>query len=362
MKPFIPDNLPLTSLDWPQFIESLALANRVLARYDGLLQSLPNPGVLLSPLTTQEAVLSSKIEGTQATLTEVLKYELKPEGKETSSDIHEVLNYRKALRLAESELKTRPISLNLLKRMHKTILTDVRGKDRMLGQFRTFQNFIGTPGSTIEQARFVPPAPDILPGALDNFEKYVHYDEKDRLVQLAIIHAQFEIIHPFGDGNGRIGRLLIPLFLYEKKILNTPMFYISAYFERNRDSYYSHLKDISDNANWKDWILFFLEALIEQGRESTGKAQDILKLYETIKADFPQSIRSQYGIQAIDFLFSYPIFNSHTFRKVSGIPKASANRIIAKLVEKRIIAQLEGAVGRAPAFYLFERLFDIVEK
>jgi len=361
MKSFIPDKLPLKNLDWTLFIESLGLTNRVLARYDGLLQSLPNPRVLLSPLTTQEAVLSSKIEGTQATLEDVLKYDANKNRKEKSGDIHEVLNYRKALRHAEKELKTRPISLNLLKRIQKTLLSDVRGKDKMLGQFRTFQNFIGKPGSTIDQARFVPPAPNVLNEALDNFEKYIHYEEKDRLVQLAIVHAQFEIIHPFGDGNGRIGRILIPLFLFEKKILNSPMFYISAYFENNREAYYNHLKDITDKGNWQGWILFFLKALIEQGQKSTAKAQEILKTYENMKIEFPKIIRSQYSLQAIDFLFSYPIFDSKVFRKSSRIPKASANRIIAKLQEQKVITQLESASGRTAAFYIFDKLFNIVE-
>ncbi len=361
MKPFIPDKLPLKNLDWTRFIKSLSLANRVLARYDGILQSLPNPGVLLSQLTTQEAVLSSKIEGTQATLADVLKFEVKPHSKERSGDIREVLNYRKALRLAEEELKNRPLSLNLLKRMQKTLLSDVRGKEVLLGRFRTFQNFIGKPGSKIEEARFVPPAPDMLKEALDNFEKYIHYEENDRLVQLAIIHAQFEIIHPFGDGNGRIGRILIPLFLYEKKILNSPMFYISAYFENNRDEYYHHLKEITDKGNWQDWILFFLKALIKQGENSTRKAQEILKTYDTMKLEFPKIIRSQYSLQAIDFLFSFPIFDSKIFRQSSGIPKASANRIIGKLQQNKVITQLESASGRSAAFYIFDKLFNIVE-
>lgn len=361
MKPFIPDKLPLKKLDWTRFIKSLGLANRVLARYDGILQSLPNPGVLLSPLTTQEAVLSSKIEGTQATLADVLKFEVKPHSKESSGDIREVLNYRRAMRLAEAELKSRPISLNLIKRMQRTLLTDVRGKNVLLGQFRTFQNFIGKPGSAIEEARFVPPAPDILNEALDNFEKYMHSEENDPLVQLAIIHAQFEIIHPFGDGNGRIGRILIPLFLYEKKILNSPMFYISAYFESNRDEYYHRLKGITDNGNWQDWILFFLKALIEQGETSTHKAQNILKTYDTMKLELPKLIRSQYSLQTIDFLFSFPIFDSKIFRESSAIPKASANRIIAKLQKSKTITQLESASGRTAAFYIFDKLFNIVE-
>lgn len=360
MKPFSPDKLPLKNIDWIPFIKPLGQANRILARYDGILQSLPNPGVLLAPLTTQEAVLSSKIEGTQATLTDILKFDARSEAKKKNNDIQEVLNYRKALRLAETELKSRPISLNLLKRMHQTLLSDVRGKDVLLGRFRTFQNFIGKPGSTIEDARFVPPAPDILKEALDNFEKYIHYEEKDRLVQLAVLHAQFEIIHPFGDGNGRIGRILIPLFLYEKGILNSPMFYISAYFESNRKAYYNHLKEISDNGNWQDWIIFFLQALIEQGQKSTEKAQEILKTYEKMKRDIPKIIRSQYSLQTIDFLFNFPIFDSRIFRQTSRIPKASANRIIANLLKSNVVTQLERASGRTAAFYIFDKLYNII--
>jgi Fic family protein len=235
----------------------------------------------------------------------------------------------------------------------------VRGKDKMPGRFRTFQNFIAKPGSRIEDARYVPPAPEILQEALDNFEKYIHYDEKDRLVQLAVIHVQFEIIHPFG--NGRIGRILIPLFLYEKKILNSPMFYISAYFEGKRDEYYRRLRGISEKGDWQNWILFFLKALIEQGEKNTGQAREILKTYERMKSEFPKIIRSQYSLQAIDFLFSFPIFNCKIFRQSSAIPKASANRIIAKLLESKIITQLESARGRTAAFYMFDKLFRIIE-
>ncbi len=361
MKPFVPDKLPLEKISWTPFIELLGKANRVMARYDGILQSLPNQSVLLSPLTTHEAVLSSKIEGTHATLTDVLKYDANESVKEKGGDIKEVLNYRQALRLAEKELQTRPISLNLLKRMQKALLSDVRGKDISLGQFRTFQNFIGKPGSKIDEARFIPPAPDHLKETLNNFEKYIHYDEKDRLVQLAVIHAQFEIIHPFGDGNGRIGRILIPLFLFEKGILNSPMFYISAYFERHRDEYYSRLKDISDKGNWQDWILFFLKALIEQGQKTTTKAQDILKIYNHMKSEIPKITHSQYSIQALDFLFNYPIFDSRVFKRVSRIPKASSDRIISKLFNEKIVEQMEAAKGRTPALYVFTKLFNIVE-
>lgn len=204
--PFIPDELPLQDLDWTSFISYIGTANREIARYDGLLQSIPNPAVLLSPLTTQEAVLSSKIEGTQATLEEVLKFEAEMDSSfNRYDDIQEVLNYRKAMAFAIKELKERPITLNLIRRTHQVLLASVRGESSDRGNFRKIQNWIGKPGSTIEQARFIPPNPLVLQEHLDKFEKYIHYEEKDLLVQLAIVHAQFEILHPFLDGNGRIG-------------------------------------------------------------------------------------------------------------------------------------------------------------
>lgn len=219
MKPFTPEKLPIKDIDWEGLIPVLGKANRALAKYDGALYGLPNPEVLLSPLTTQEAVLSSRIEGTQATLGEVLKYDAGEEPQQESKrlDIQEIVNYRHALKVAQEELKTRPFNLNLLLQLHELLLDSARGRNKARGQFRRRQNWIGAPGSTVESADFVPPAPEVLPEHLDNWEKYYHLDRPDPLVQLAILHAQFEILHPFLDGNGRLGRLIVPIFLYEKR-------------------------------------------------------------------------------------------------------------------------------------------------
>ena len=222
MKPIVPQQLPLDEIDWEPLIPLIGRSNRSLALYDGILYGVPNPEVLLSPITTQEAVLSSRIEGSQATLGEVLKFEAgeEPEHESRRHEILEILNYRSALRSAEIELARRPFSLNLLIGLHETLLDSVRGRDKGRGQFRKSQNWIGVPGCSIEQADFVPPDPLLVTGALDNWENYYHEDRPDALVQLAIVHAQFEIIHPFLDGNGRIGRILIPLFLFEKRLLS----------------------------------------------------------------------------------------------------------------------------------------------
>lgn len=363
MKPYKPETLPLENLNWVHLISLISEANRKLARYDGILLTLPNPQLLLSPLTTQEAVLSSRIEGTQATLEEVLQYEADPKkSTEKYADIMEVINYRQATALAVKELEKRPITLNLIKKIHSVLLQGVRGESKARGEFRKIQNWIGRPGSTIEEARFIPPDPAELMKYLDNFEKYIHYEERDKLVQLAIIHAQFEILHPFLDGNGRIGRILIPLFLFEKKILSQPMFYISAFFETNREEYYNSLKAITDNRDWEEWILFFLKGVIEQSDKNTSKAKEIMQLYDEMKEKIVSITHSQYSIKVLDILFKQPIFSASEFVKESEIPRASAKRILNKLEESQIISTVIKGTGRMPSIYRFGKLIEISNK
>lgn len=247
--------------------------NRALAHYDGVLRSIPNPAVLLSPLTVNEAVLSSKIEGTQATLQEVLEFESGEDVKdlERKHDIFEVINYRKAIRQAESEIENHPLNLKILLNAHCTLLDSVRGHNKARGQFRTTQNWIGKEDTDIRVACFVPPNPIDLPEALTNFENYLHHDEVDPIAQLALVHAQFEILHPFLDGNGRVGRMLIPLFLYEKKVLRNPMFYLSAFLDNHRQQYYDRLLAITNEGDWQGWIVFFLEGVSPRQKQIHSK-------------------------------------------------------------------------------------------
>ena len=275
MDPYEPSKLPIYDIDWTAHVTKIGRANAALARYDGILQGIINPKLLLSPLMTREAVLSSRIEGTQVSLEDVLQYEAdikEPFKPERVADIHEVLNYRKAMGYAVNELKTRPLTTNMIKDIHRILLTDVRGRDRTPGEFRRIQNFIGLSGNPIEKAIFVPPSPPAVMDALSNWEEYLHMEEKDPLVQLAILKAQFELIHPFSDGNGRIGRILVPLILYYKKTLSSPMFYISAYLERNRSIYYDRLLAISRDNDWNGWISFFLQAITEQAEENSQES------------------------------------------------------------------------------------------
>ena len=360
-KPYVPESLPLNSLDWVRFVTLIGQANAEIARYDGILQGIINPGVLLSPLTTKEAVISSKIEGTQASLEEVLQYEASPDIKtEKYDDIREIINYREAMRFAVGWLKEKPITLNLIKQMHGILLDSVRGKNMGRGNFRTGQNYIGKPGATIDQASYVPPEPLSLMSHLSNFEKYVHFDEKDRLVQLAIVHAQFEIIHPFLDGNGRLGRILMPLFLYEKKVLHSPMFYISEYLEANRDEYYARLRAISEEKKWNDWIEFFLKAIVEQAKANSAKAKLILALYEKKKTRIADVTHSQYAIKILDTIFAHPIFNTTDFIRHSRIPKPSAMRLLKLLRNGGILSTLKKPSGRRAEVLMFNKLIDIV--
>ncbi len=316
---------PPPELDWSRLISLIGKANGAVARYDGLLSAIPNAAVLLSPLTTQEAVLSSRIEGTQATIGEVLEYEAKGEtsdlASEKEADIWEVLNYRKAMRAAESMLNELPLSQRVICEAHRILLAGVRGHGRSPGEYRRIPNWIGPSGCSIEEARYVPIGANMLPDAMSEWERYIHSEEPDRLVQLAIIHAEFEALHPFLDGNGRLGRMLIPLFMYYTRLIQQPMFYISAFLETNREAYYERLLAISRDNDWTSWVAFFLTAVIEQAGDNLSKANAILELYNTMKTRFAEITRSQYAIHALDWVFERPIFKSPDFIASASIPK-----------------------------------------
>ena len=362
MKPYIPQNLPISDqIDWVNLISLISRAGYALAKYEGILQGVVNPLLLLSPLTTKEAVISSKIEGTQATLEEVLEYEASASVKiERHEDIQEIINYRQALAYAIEQIEKKPINLNLIKKIHFGLLDSVRGIDKARGEFRTIQNWIGSPGTPIEKATFVPPAPEIVLPSMSNLEYYIHHEEKDRLVQLAIIHAQFEMIHPFIDGNGRVGRILIPLFLVEKQLLKNPVFYISSYLDEKRDIYYDRLNNVSKKGDWNGWISFFLEAVEAQAKKNTTVVQSILSFYEEMKEMIVKYTKSQFAIRALDAIFEKPIFTTTQFIARSSIPKASAMRMLSKLKEEKILVNIREGKGRRPALIVFDKLMDII--
>lgn len=362
MRPYVPMTLPLSCLDLQRLVRKIGPANAALARYDGLLQSVRNPSVMLSPLTSQEAVLSSKIEGTQATVDEVLEYEAGMEFEgEKEKDIQEIVNYRKTLVLAKEHLADRPLTLSLVLQMHAELMNSVRGANKNPGKFRLDQNWIGFEGCTMEEATFVPPSPLQLMDHLQAWESYLATDDFDALVQSAIVHAQFELLHPFKDGNGRIGRLLIPLFLYQKRTLSSPMFYLSAYLEAHREQYYARLKGISQEQDWTGWVEFFLEAVTQQAQTNTQRVQAMLALYERMKKQIAELIRSKHAVSILDALFDRPVFQSVDFAARCGAPRKSVTRYLNQLREAGIAVVVREQAGSRPAVFAFKELLDCAE-
>ena len=354
---------PEARLDWSKLIPLIGPAAAAVARYDGMLSVTPNPDILLAPLTTREAVLSSRIEGTQATMGEVLEFEAgrAPALPERRGDIQEILNYRSAMSRAEEMLQELPLSQRVIREAHRILLSGVRGEGKSPGDYRRIPNWIGPPGCAIDEAEFVPIGVEKLPDAMSAWELYIHSDAPDRLVQLAVLHAEFEALHPFLDGNGRLGRMLIPLFLWQHGLIRRPIFYISAYFEARRDAYYEGLRAVSRDDDWTGWCRFFLEAVRKQAEENLTKAKAILDLYDDMKRRLPEMIRSLYVVQALDWIFRYPVFSSSSFVNEAGIPAPTSRRVLGALRESNILKVLEQGSGRRPAIFVFPDLPNAAE-
>ncbi|MBL8587083.1 MAG: Fic family protein [Methylobacteriaceae bacterium] len=356
---------PPQSLDWSRLIPLLGRASAALARYDGLVTAMPNAAVLLSPLTTQEAVLSSKIEGTNVTMAEVLEIEagaVENVAEPKRADAEEIRNYRRALSFAAEAVRGRGLTPHLLRETHALLMDGVRGRNMTPGAFRTEQNWIGKAGCRVEVAIFVPIPQHLLGAGLEAWARYVaSVDEPDQLVQLAIIHAEFEALHPFNDGNGRLGRMLIPLFLHARGILGGPSFYVSGYFEQRRDEYIERLRAISRDGEWTGWVGFFLRALIEQAADNQKKAELILELHQRIQQQVADLTRSQFAPRAVSFMFARPIFSSSHFVDKADIPRETAHRILRVLRDDGVLTALRQGAGRRASIYAFPELLNIAE-
>ncbi len=248
-------------------------------------------------------------------------------------------------------------------KLHATLLDSVRGRDKGRGRFRTIQNWIGSNDTSMENAAYVPPEPRLLPELLDNWEKYYHMERPDPLVQLAVVHAQFEIIHPFVDGNGRLGRILIPLFLYEKQILRQPMFYLSQYLEAHRAEYIDALRALGEqDGAWNRWISFFLTALIEQAKQNATKARSIMDLYESLKARVIELTRSQYAVPLLDHLFVRPIFRSSDLGAHKDMPsKPMIMNMLGALKQDGILKVVREGSGRRAQVLALAELINLCE-
>ena len=354
---------PEARLDWLLLVPLIGPAVAAVARYDGVLSSVPNPSVLLAPLTTHEAVLSSRIEGTQATMGEVLEFEAGQDAKSPGhrDDIQEVINYRTAMRNAEEMLKGLPLCQRVTREAHRVLLSGVRGEGRSPGEYRRIQNWIGPPGSNMEEARFVPIGAEKLTNAMSNWERYMDRNTLDRLVQLAILHAEFEALHPFLDGNGRMGRMLVPLFLWQGDLIRRPVFYISAYFEAHRDAYYERLLAVSRDDDWTGWCRFFLNAVRVQAEDNLKKAKGILDLYEIMKHRISDLTRTRYAVHSLDWIFQYPVFSSVDFVAKSDIPEPTARRILSTLRQGQILRTIRHGSGRRTAIFAFPEILNIAE-
>jgi len=341
---FVPHPLPppLTA-DW-ELTGVLSETDRALSELAGLGRSMPNPHLLIGPFVRREAVLSSRIEGTQADLADLYAYEagqLPLPGMEAATsevDVREVLNYVDALEYGLQRLETLPVSLRLMRELHERLLAGVRGEHATPGEFRRSQNWIGAPGCTLNEATFVPPPLPQMHESLDALEKYLHsQDEYPSLVRLAFIHYQFEAIHPFVDGNGRIGRLLLSLLFVQWQLLPLPLLYLSAYFHRHRQDYYDLLLGVSERGDWRTWVLFFLRGVAEQARDAVERASRLQDLREEWHRRLAQARTSALLLRLADALFESPILTIPQAQQRLGVTYPSAQRNVAKLIEAGIL-------------------------
>ena len=321
----------------------LSDADRVLGRLDGVSSVLPNPDLFMAMYVRHEAVLSSQIEGTQSSLDDVLQFEVDARGH-YPRDIEEVVNYVRAINYGLERLHDLPLCLRLIREIHATLLEGVRGAERTPGEFRRSQNWIGPAGCTLATATFVPPPVPAMHQALDNFEKFLHETETfPQLVHCGLAHAQFETIHPFLDGNGRVGRLLIMFLLCQQHILQRPLLYLSTYLKAHRQEYYDRLDAIRYQGEWEGWLKFFLRGVYEVSQESTQTARHILSLQEAQRQTIGEKLSgSAAGLRLLDYLFEYPLVTVRIVERALGCSYATANKLVEQFVEAGILCEVTG--------------------
>ncbi len=337
---YVPNPLPPMNLTWDSgLIEVLSLADRALGELAGIGGSLPNPHLLVRPFLRREAVLSSRIEGTQASLADVLAYEaVQLPLFDASDDVKEVHNYVRALEYGLERMSSLPVSLRLIRELHGILLEGVRGEQFRAGEFRQGQNFIGPPGSSLATATYVPPPPKEMMEALQQLELYINESSNlPPLIRLGLIHYQFEAIHPFLDGNGRLGRLLISLLLCAWNLLPQPLLYLSAFFETNRPDYYANLRGVSEKGNWNSWLSFFLNGVSSQAIDAADRVKRINDLREDYRQRFQQGRSAARLLQVVDLLFARPLVSVHTVEEELGLPYPTAERYIDELVKQGIL-------------------------
>lgn len=344
----------------------LSQADYALGRLDGAILTLPNPDLFVFMYVRKEAVLSSQIEGTQSSLQNLLAAEAKLFDPNTPDDVREVSNYVRAMNHGLARLATLPVSVRLIKEIHAELLWGVRGGRLTPGELRTTQNWIGPAGCTLAEAAFVPPPPHEVPQALADLERFLHADHSlPVLVQVGLAHAQFETIHPFLDGNGRIGRLLITFLLVEKGLLRKPLLYLSHYFKQHRAEYYDRLQAIRDTGDREGWLEFFLRGVAEVSEEAAQTAGAILRMRQEYRARITEHLgrAAANGHRIMERLFEHPIITVATVREWLKVTPASANNLVNRLVEIGMLREITGYKrNRRFRFEPYLRLFEDSEE
>ena len=330
-KAFVPSPLPPQppiNLD-NEMLALLSKADRCLGRLDGITEILPNPDLFVAMYVKKEALLSSQIEGTQASLIDVLNAD-EVSGSEKEKSVEEVVNYVQAMNYGLKRLDELPLSLRLIREIHEILLTDVRGSEKSPGEFRRTQNWLGASGSTLSTATFVPPPIDEMTNAMYNLEEFFYKEEYlPPLIKIGLIHAQFETIHPFLDGNGRMGRLLITFWLCQQQILSKPLLYLSYYFKRNRTEYYDRLMDIRTKGDWENWLKFFLKGMAEISLEATDTAKSILSIKEEHSHIINASVSNPAnGLKLLEALFEHPMITVNGAKDILKVSYPTASSLI----------------------------------
>ena len=339
---FIPAVLPPDPpVDVAQLVEPLSRADIAIGRLDGLGRTLPNPDLFVAMYVRREAVYSSQIEGTQSTLDDVLAFELDASASHVPRDVEEVVNHVAAMNHGLSRLPALPLSLRLIREIHGVLMTDVRGSERSPGEFRRSQNWIGPSGGGLEDAAFIPPPAHDMGLALHDLEAFLHDDAVfPPLIHAGVAHAQFETIHPFLDGNGRVGRLLITFLLVHRGVLHRPLLYLSYFLRRHRAEYYDRLMSVRNGGDWEGWLRFFLRGVAETADEATHTAEDILRLREAHRSEVQHL--GPNATMMLDQLYQRPVVNVSSVQHALGVSWPTANKLIRQFSDRGLLAETTG--------------------
>ena len=355
---FVPAPLPREIQPSMTLMRSLEEAVSAVANLAGVGETIHNPHLLIGPFVRREAVLSSRIEGTQASISDLLRYEASGWSR-PSGDVEEVANYVRALNQGLELLEELSISLRLTNRVHSVLMRGVRGEESRPGELRDEQVWIGPPGSPIQTARYIPPPAGLLRGLLLDWERFVNeFDVLPALFQCAMMHYQFEAIHPYRDGNGRIGRLLVTLFLCARGVLPKPLLYLSAYFERDRSAYYDQLFRVSATGDWETWIVYFLRGVAEQARDAQTRVRQVRDLQEQKRQVLLQRRESANAMRVLDEIFASLVITAPKMAELLDLTPAGARRILDRLVQAGVLDVLRGVW---PRLYVAEDLLSLIE-